>query len=134
MRATYKFRTRPEPQISTKNGIDSIVEIKRPEGAHRFWATTLDHGNFVPSADLTKAITQASKYIYEVEREANSIKFLERVGHVKTVKPRCILIFGRSNDWKSEQVEAYRIMNAAYHNLTVMTYDHVEYVLILVEN
>ena len=107
------------------DGFLDIVEIKRPEGAHRFWATTLDHGNFVPSADLTKAITQASKYIYDVEREANSIKFLERVGHVKTVKPRCILIFGRSNDWKSEQVEAYRIMNAAYHNLTVMTYDHV---------
>jgi hypothetical protein len=53
------------------------------------------------------------------------VKFLERVGHVKTVKPRCILIFGRSNDWNSGQVETYRIMNAGFHNLTVMTYDHV---------
>jgi hypothetical protein len=107
------------------DGFLDIVEIKRPEGDLRFWATALDHGNYIPSSDLTKAITQASRYIYEVEREANSVKFLERVGHIKTVKPRCILIFGRSNEWNSHQVEAYRIMNAAYHNLTVMTYDHV---------
>ena len=107
------------------DGFLDIVEIKRPEGELRFWAASLDHGNYVPSADLTKAITQASRYIYEVEREANSVKFLERVGGVKTVKPRCILVFGRSNDWNDEQAEAYRIMNAAFHNLTVLTYDHV---------
>lgn len=107
------------------DGFLDIVEIKRPEGDLRFWAASLDHGNYVPSSDLTKAITQASRYIYEVEREANSLKFLERVGQVKTVKPRCILIFGRSNDWNSNQIETYRIMNAGFHNLTVMTYDHV---------
>lgn len=107
------------------DGFLDIVEIKRPEGQLRFWETSLDHGNYVASPDLTKAITQASRYIYEVEREANSVKFLERVGHVKTIKPRCVLIFGRSHDWKSDQVEAYRIMNAGFHNLTIMTYDHV---------
>ena len=107
------------------DGFLDIVEIKRPEGELQFWAKSLDHDNYIPSSDLTKAITQASKYIYEVEREANSVKFLERVGHVKTVKPRCILIFGRSEDWNYEQIEAYRILNSSYHNLTVMTYDHV---------
>lgn len=107
------------------DGFLDIVEIKRPDGDLQFWASTLDHGNYVPSSDLTKAITQASRYIYEVEREANSVKFLERVGGIKTVKPRCILVFGRSNDWNDRQAEAYRIMNAAFHNLTVLTYDHV---------
>jgi hypothetical protein len=107
------------------DGFLDIIEIKRPEGSLRFWADGLDHGNYVPSSDLTKAITQATKYIYEVEREANSIKFLERVENVKTIKPRCSLIFGRSNDWDDEQKEAYRILNSSYHNLTIMTYDHV---------
>ena len=74
---------------------------------------------------MTKAVTQATKYIFEVEREANSVKFLEKVGNVKTIKPRCILIFGRSNDWNYEQREAYRILNSSYHNLSIMTYDHV---------
>ena len=107
------------------DGFLDIVEIKRPEGSLKFWSPTLDHGNYVPSPDLTKALTQASRYVYEVEREANSIKFLEQVRGVRTVKPRCILIFGRSNDWNDQQVEAYRILNAGYHNLTVLTYDHV---------
>jgi len=107
------------------DGFLDVVEIKRPEGGLQFWASALDHGNYIPSTDLTKAITQASRYIYEVEREANSVKFLERVGGVKTVKPRCTLVFGRSDQWNLKQQEAYRIMNAQFHNLTVLTYDHV---------
>ena len=107
------------------DGFLDIVEIKRPEGGMKFWSTKLDHGNYVPSMDLIKAITQASTYINEVEREANSLKFLERVDSVKTVKPRCILIFGRSQDWNPDQKESYRILNSSYHNLTVLTYDHV---------
>ena len=107
------------------DGFLDVVEIKRPEGKMKFWVGSLDHGNYVPSSDITKAITQASRYIYEVEREANSVKFLERVHHVKTIKPRCILIFGRSNDWDSDKSESYRILNASFHNLTILTYDHV---------
>jgi hypothetical protein len=67
------------------DGFLDVVEIKRPEGGLSFWASTLDHGNDVPSTELTKAVTQATRYIYEVEREANSVKFLTRVGGVKTV-------------------------------------------------
>ncbi len=111
--------------IQAYDGFLDIVEIKRPAGNQQFWAKSLDHGNYVPSTDLMKSITQASNYVYEVEREANSIKFLERVGNVKTVKPRCLLIYGRSYDWDEEQKEAYRILNAQYHNLTILTYDHV---------
>jgi len=107
------------------DGFLDIVEIKRPEGKITFWAEKRDHGNYVPSSDLTKATMQATRYIFEVEREANSVKFLERVDHVKTIKPRCILIFGRSHDWNSEQEESYRILNSCFHNLTILTYDHI---------
>ncbi len=107
------------------DGFLDIIEIKRPEAALRFWFDSQDHGNYVPSNALTKAITQATRYIYEVEREANSVKFLERVDNVKTIKPRCILIFGRSNNWNDAQRESYRILNSSYHNLTITTYDHV---------
>lgn len=124
-----------ERDIDTKNitdylvqaydGFLDIIEIKRPDGALKFWADVQDHGNYVPSSDLTKAITQATKYIYEVEREADSRKFAERVYDIKTIKPRCVLIYGRSNDWGTKQKEAYRILNSSYHNLSIMTYDHV---------
>jgi Domain of unknown function (DUF4263) len=128
-------RVLEERVIDTKNisdflmeaydGFLDVVEIKRPEGGMSFWTSALDHGNHVPSADLTKAVTQATRYIYEVEREANSVKFRERLGGVKTVKPRCILVFGRSAGWNDAQMEAYRIFNASFHNLSVLTYDHV---------
>lgn len=107
------------------DGFLDVVEIKRPEGGMNFWAQTLDHGNYVPSVELTKAVTQASRYIYEIELEANSVKFQQRLGGVRTVKPRCVLVFGRSNDWNDDQKEAYRILNSSFHNLTVLTYDHV---------
>ena len=132
---TEFVRVLDERQIDTEHisdflmqaydGFLDVVEIKRPEGRLRFWADRLDHGNYVPSPDLTKAITQANRYVYEIEREANSVKFLERVDNVKTVKPRCILIFGRSHDWDAERTESYRILNATFHNLSILTYDHV---------
>lgn len=132
---TEYVRILDERNIDTQNisdflmeaydGFLDIVEIKRPAENLRFWATTKDHDNFIPHRELVKAITQASKYIYEVEREANSIKFLERVDGVKTIKPRCVLIYGRSSDWDIEQKESFRILNSNYHNLNIMTYDHV---------
>ena len=111
--------------VQAYDGFLDIVEIKRPEGSLRFWAENRDHGNYVPSPALTKAITQATRYLYEVEREANSVKFLDRVDQVRTIKPRCVLVFGRSCDWVSAQSESYRILNSSYHNILVLTYDHV---------
>jgi hypothetical protein len=106
------------------DGFVDLVEIKRPEGHLRFWADKLDHGNYIPHQDLIKAITQASRYLFEVEREAATVKFEARIG-APTVKPRCTLIFGRSDDWNDEQREAYRILNAGLHNLSILTFDHV---------
>lgn len=111
--------------MQSYDGFLDIVEIKRPEGGLKFWQATLDHGNYIPHSDLIKAITQSSIYIHEVEREADSQKFFKRVGGVTTIKPRCTLIYGRSNDWNTEQQEAFRILNSSYHNLTIMTFDHV---------
>ncbi len=107
------------------DGFLDLIEIKRPEGRMKFWADALDHGNYVPHSDLTKAITQAQRYIFEVEREANSIKTMRRLQGVGAVKPRCVLIYGRSDDWNEDQAEAYRILNSGYHNLSILTYDHV---------
>ena len=105
------------------DGFVDIVEIKKPNGLN-FWAKNKDHDNYVPSSELTRAITQCMNYIFAVEQESNSVKFLQRVG-CKVIKPRCILVFGRSIDWNEEQQEAFRILNSAYHQLTILTYDHL---------
>jgi hypothetical protein len=111
--------------VQAFDGFLDIIEIKRPGGGLRFWASSLDHGNYIPSNDLIKAVTQANAYIFELEREINSQKFIERVGGVRTVKPRCVLVFGRSHNWNDDERRAFRILNASYHNLSIMTYDHV---------
>jgi hypothetical protein len=111
--------------MQSYDGFLDVIEIKRPEGGLKFWGSALDHGNYYPHSDLIKAITQSISYIHEIELQANDIKFFERVGKVKTIKPRCTLIFGRSNGWDQAQQEAFRILNSSYHNLTIMTFDHV---------
>ena len=95
-----------ERAIDTKNiadylmkaydGFLDVVEIKKPEKNLLFWASNEDHNNLIPSTQLVKAITQVTKYIYELEREANSAKFLEKIKGVRIIKPRGVLIFGRS--------------------------------------
>jgi len=105
------------------DGFVDLVEIKKPNGLS-FWASAKDHDNYVPSTDLVKAITQCLNYLHAIEQEANSVKFIERVG-CKVIKPRCILVFGRSADWDDEKREAYRILNAAYNQISILTYDHL---------
>jgi antiviral defense system Shedu protein SduA len=110
--------------VEAYDGFLDIVEIKRPEGGLRFWAEKRDHGNLVPSSHLVNAVTQTTRYLFEVEQEANNVKFLDRIG-VRAVKPRATLIFGRSGDWGLDEREAYRILNRSLHDVTILTYDHV---------
>lgn len=106
------------------DGFVDIVEIKKP-GIDKLWCDTLDHENYIPTSELTRAIIQCQNYIYEIERQSNSIDFLERVKNKKVIKPRCLLVFGRSNSWNNEQRKAYRILNASLNQITILTYDHL---------
>lgn len=111
--------------VKAYDGFLDVIEIKRPSSDLPFWSNTKDHDNYIPSQSLVKAISQSQKYIYEVERESNSAKFINRCDGILAVKPRCILIYGRINDWNKSQREALRLLNASYNNLTILTYDQV---------
>lgn len=106
------------------DGFLDIIEIKKPDPALRFWYTEKDHDNHIPSRSLVAAITQCQQYLFELEREMDSAKFVERMG-IRVVKPRAVLIYGRSADWADEERESFRILNRSYHSLTILTYDHV---------
>ena len=100
-----------------------IVEIKKPNDIP-FWSNTKDHDNFIPSSALVKAITQCLNYIYSIEQKTNDAAFREQIG-CKVVKPRCTLIFGRSNDWDDGMKKSFRILNSSYSQLSIMTYDQL---------
>lgn len=106
------------------DGFVDVVEIKRPDGGLKFWAQRKDHENLYPHSDLVKAITQALNYLAQLEQESNSRKFIDRVG-ARVLKPRATLVFGRSTGWGQEEQWARRVLNSAYHNMTILTYDDV---------
>jgi len=105
------------------DGFLDVVEIKKPDLP--FWTKPDSHGNLCPAAPLTAAITQCLNYLYRIELQSNSVEFLERVGGTKTVKPQCMLVYGRSDSWGEEEAKALRILNAAYHQLHIITYDQL---------
>ena len=105
------------------DGFLDVVEIKRPDLP--VWAGPDSHGNYYPTAQLTAAISQCLNYLYRIELQSNSVEFMERVDETKTVKPQCMLVYGRSDDWGEDKMKALRILNAAYHQLHIITYDQL---------
>lgn len=105
------------------DGFLDVVEIKKPDLP--FWTRPDSHGNICPTAQLTAAITQCLNYLYRIELQSNSVDFLDRVDGTKTVKPQCMLIYGRSDNWGEPEAKALRILNAAHHQLHIMTYDQL---------
>ena len=110
--------------MKSNDGFVDVIEIKKPNGL-KVWAASLDHGNLVPSSDLVAAITQCQNYLFEIEREMNSIKFSERVENLPIANPRCMLVFGRSNDWTEGQQLAFRLLNSSLNRITIVTYDQL---------
>lgn len=105
------------------DGFLDVVEIKRPDLP--FWTKPDSHGNLCPSSQLTAAITQCLNYLYKIELQSNSVEFMERVDDTKTVKPQCMLVYGRSVAWHEDELKSLRILNAAYHQLHIITYDQL---------
>lgn len=105
------------------DGFLDVVEIKKPDVP--FWTGPDSHGNLCPSAQLTAAIMQCLNYLYRIELQSNSVEFLERVDGTKTVKPQCLLVYGRSNTWGEDELKSLRILNASYHQLHIITYDQL---------
>ena len=105
------------------DGFLDVVEIKRPDLP--FWTRPDSHGNLCPSSQLTAAITQCLNYLYKIELPSNSVEFMERGEDSKTVKPQCMLVYGRLIDWDDNELKALRILNAAYHQLHIITYDQL---------
>ncbi len=105
------------------DGFLDLVEIKVP--SLRFWTGPDSHGNYTPSADLVSAISQCLNYLYRIEKQSDSLDFHQRVSGVEIVKPKCMLVYGRSNDWNNQQKEAFRILNSAYQQVNIITYDQL---------
>jgi hypothetical protein len=128
-RRTNISSTLDHPLI-TEDGYLEIVEIKKP--SFPFWKKSSSGGNFmyrnkylVPHGELQCAITQGSNYIYETEREMDSRSWAETHSGIYPLKPKCLIVHGRSNDWDDIESKAYRLLNDRYHGISIITFDHL---------
>lgn len=99
------------------DGFVNIIELKLPGAS--FWTA-----ENVPTADLTKAIMQCARYVTEMERRMNDKKKTDALG-ATILKPRITLIYGCSRDWTQEQKEQFKILNSSFHDIAILSYDHV---------
>lgn len=104
--------------LKSYDGFVDIIELKLPSAV--FWTT-----ENIPKSELTAASMQCNRYILQTERKINDLEFSKRIKATPIVKPRITLVYGRSCDWDENKREAYRVLNASYSDLNIVTYDHL---------
>lgn len=125
--------------FESEDGFIDIVEIKHPH--LEFWQkdTTGKYKKYreflQPSEDLKGAITQATNYIFQLEKKFSDPDWQRKNKCQTPVKPSCIIILGRSNDWSIEEKTAFRLLNDSLHGIDIITFDHLHSrVLLLLQN
>lgn len=116
--------------VAIEGGFMDIVELKRPDIP--FWArqrnaaeTFRYRGKYlIPDSGLSGAIAQTNHYILQAEKQVANSDFYKAHG-IKPLKPRGLVIHGRSHGWGEDEWEAFRLLNDHLHGLQVMTFDHL---------
>ncbi len=116
--------------IKAYGGFMDIAEIKRPGLA--FWTMSAKGGHYkyrgkflTPNPELQGAIAQTTSYILQAEKSVNDKEFIDDHQGVVPLKPRGLVIHGRSNKWGEEEWKAFRLLNDELHNIQILTFDHL---------
>lgn len=118
----------PDFAVITSDGYLDIIEIKKP-GTSLLKEDTSRH-NFYWSADMAKAISQVENYIDNITKIGDSIctkLHNERGIDLKIIKPRGIVIAGKSSDFsgKSKMADDFRRLNEGLKNVKIVPYDEL---------
>jgi Domain of unknown function (DUF4263) len=116
--------------VAIEGGFMDIVELKRHDVP--FWAQRRSVAeNFryrdkflIPDYGLQGAIAQTSHYILQAEKHVADSDFHTTHG-IKPLKPRGLIVHGRSIGWGDEEWEAFRLLNDHLNGIQVMTFDHL---------
>ncbi len=115
--------------FESEDGFIDIVEIKHPHidfwqkdsaGNYKKYRNFLQH-----SEELKGAITQATNYIFQIEKKFSDPDWCRKNKCETPVKPKCTVVFGRSDQWKLEEKTAFRLLNDSLHGVEVITFDHL---------
>jgi Domain of unknown function (DUF4263) len=115
---------------SVDGGFMDIIELKKP--SFPFWtrnthgADFLYRGKFlVPHPELSGAISQLTGYILQAEKKVDSSDYIRDHQGIVPLKPRGVVVHGRSDTWDNKHWHAYRLLNDELHGIQVITFDHL---------
>ena len=74
---------------------------------------------------MENGITQGANYISETEREMDNRSWAESHEGIYPLKPKCLVVHGRSRNWEKKEAEAYRLLNDRLHGIALITFDHL---------
>lgn len=117
--------------IDFRGNLD-LIEIKKPFD-NSLVSKTQYRDNHIPNRDLSGTIMQIEKYIYYLNKSAQSEekklskKYKDQLPEgldIKIINPNAIIIMGRDNNLNLEQLKDLEIIKRKYKNLIdILTYD-----------
>jgi hypothetical protein len=103
------------------SGFRDIVELKRPDPKVLHYDEA--HRNYYFSADVSRAIGQAHRYLDVLHEVA--VSGLRDHPEIVAYHPRAIIVIGRSTGWTRDQLAALHGLNRRLSGVTVMSYDQL---------
>ena len=108
----------PDFLFPTVDNFLDILEIKLPK--EQVIVKDRSHpDSFYWSDAVSKALGQIINYLYQLE--INQFQIAKKL-KVSIIKPRAILLIGKSDAWNEEFREAFRKLNYSLHGIEVVTY------------
>ena len=106
--------------LETADRYFEIIELKR-SSAKLF---VEDHGNWIVSGDVNRAVNQAAQYISEIEADRSN---LLRRYNIDLYKLNAKVVIGHIEDDSDapKKREALRMYNSHLHRIKVLTYDEL---------
>lgn len=108
--------------LETADRYFEIVELKR-SNAHIF---IRDHGNWIVSAEVNKAVNQAAHYISEIEADRGNLVRKYKIDLYKLSAKVLIGTLEDDDEDASAKREALRMYNSHLHRIQVITFDEFE--------
>jgi hypothetical protein len=108
--------------LETADRYFEIIELKRSD-AQLF---IVDHGNWIVSAEVNKAVNQAAHYISEIEADRGN---LIRKYKIDLYKLKAKVLIGKLDDGEDDETkkrDSLRMYNSHLHRIEVITYDELE--------
>jgi hypothetical protein len=125
----FDIKNQADFPMRIEGGFMDIIEIKTPH--FPFWTLVAGkpfkyRGKFlIPHTELQGAIAQTTKYILQAEKQLDSAEYIKNHGGALPLKPRGLIIHGRSDGWTADEWEAFRLLNDELHTVQVITFDHL---------